>query len=49
MQEIFREEEEDARIGKTSWFCLSCDRGLKKFKGRIGEHLVADSLKGKKL
>lgn len=49
LESIFRESEDDARIGKTSWNCLSCDRGLKQFRGKVGEHLSGEAMKGKKL
>lgn len=36
IEQLFKESEDDARVGKTSWNCLSCDRGLKQFRGKIG-------------
>lgn len=41
--------EEDARIARKSWFCLSCDRKLNTFTGKIGEHIPNTGLKGSKL
>lgn len=38
------EGNEDARIAKTNWFCLSCDKGLTNYQGKIGQHMVWDSM-----
>lgn len=35
---------EDARIAKTSWFCLSCDKNLVGYQGKLGKHIVWDSM-----
>lgn len=39
------ESEEDACIARKNWVCLSCDKKLEKYQGRIGHHLVNDKLK----
>ena len=39
--------EEDAYIAKKNWFCLSCDRKLEPYRGKIGHHLVNAQIKGK--
>jgi hypothetical protein len=31
---------EDARIAKTNWFCLSCDKSLLGYQGKIGKHIA---------
>lgn len=38
------ENNEDARIAKTNWFCLSCDKNLQNYQGKIGRHIIWDSL-----
>ena len=35
---------EDARIGRTNWFCLSCDKNLQGYQGKIGKHVVWDQM-----
>jgi hypothetical protein len=35
---------EDARIGRTNWFCLSCDKNLLGYQGKIGRHVVWDQM-----
>jgi len=35
---------EDARVAKTSWFCLSCDKNLLGYQGKIGRHVVWDQI-----
>jgi hypothetical protein len=41
---VFSSEEtnEDARIAK--WGCLSCDKGLTNYQGKLGKHLVWDTM-----
>ena len=44
------DSEEDAIIAKKNWFCLSCDKKLENYRGRIGGHLTNSSmLKGEGL
>lgn len=43
------ESEEDATIARRNWFCLSCDRKLDKYQGKLGHHLVNSQLKTKTL
>ena len=38
------ENTEDARIAKTNWFCLSCDKNLSNYQGKIGKHVAWDSM-----
>ena len=33
------ESEEDAIIARKNWFCLSCDKKLESYRGRVGAHL----------
>ena len=35
---------EDARAAKKSWFCLSCDKVLQNYNGKVGKHIVWDAL-----
>lgn len=39
--------EEDARIAKKQWICLSCDKKLDNYTGKVGNHLVTSQLRGK--
>lgn len=41
--------EDDARIGRKNWFCLSCDHKLNNYTGKIGEHIPSPGPKGSKL
>jgi chromosome segregation ATPase len=45
-QKITSSEEanEDARLAKTNWFCLSCDKTLHNYQGKVGQHIVWDSM-----
>jgi hypothetical protein len=38
------ESNEDARIAKTNWLCLSCDKNLHNYTGKVGKHVVWDSM-----
>lgn len=44
--EIFKNEDntDDARIARTNWYCLSCDKNLQTYQGKIGRHVVWDSM-----
>lgn len=35
---------EDARIARTNWVCLSCDKNLLGYQGKIGKHVVWDQM-----
>ena len=35
---------EDARAAKKNWFCLSCDKVLQNYNGKVGKHIVWDGL-----
>ena len=39
--------EEDAYIAKKNWFCLSCDRKLEPYKGKVGHHMASGQVRGK--
>ena len=40
--------EEDARAARSNnWACLSCDKKLENFRGKVGHHLKSGNLKGK--
>ncbi len=41
--------EEDACIARKNWVCLSCDKKLDKYQGKVGHHLVNSQLKSKAL
>lgn len=41
--------EEDALIGRKNWFCMSCDKKLDKYQGKVGPHLPTSQLKSKNL
>lgn len=43
---LAREDEntEDARAAKKNWFCLSCDKVLQNYNGKVGKHIVWDAL-----
>ena len=31
--------EDDALLVKKQWTCVSCDKGLEKYGGKVGQHL----------
>ena len=35
---------EDARVARTNWVCLSCDKNLLGYQGKIGRHVVWDQM-----
>ena len=39
--------EEDACIARKNWICLSCDKKLDSYKGKLGSHLNIAQLKSK--
>ena len=39
--------EEDAYLARKNWFCLSCDRKLEPYRGKIGNHMVNSHIKAK--
>jgi len=39
--------EEDARIARKGWNCLSCDKKLDAYQGKVGTHIVSAVLKSK--
>ena len=39
--------EEDACIARKNWICLSCDKKLDAYKGKLGPHLSIAQLKTK--
>ncbi len=44
---VFKNEDstEDARIARTNqWNCLSCDKNLQSYQGKLGRHVVWDSM-----
>lgn len=41
--------EEDACIARKNWVCLSCEKSLDKYQGKIGTHLASAQLKSKTL
>jgi predicted ATP-dependent serine protease len=41
--------EDDALLVKKQWTCISCDKNLEKYAGKIGQHLNWESLSSKKI
>ena len=41
--------EDDALIVKKNWTCISCDKMIEKFNGKVGQHLNWDSIQSKKI
>lgn len=44
---LFKNEDntEDARIARTNnWYCLSCDKNLNTYQGKLGKHVVWDQM-----
>jgi hypothetical protein len=39
--------EEDAYIARKNWNCLSCDKKLEAYRGKVGTHLISAQLKSK--
>ena len=39
--------EEDTLIARKNWFCLSCDRKLEPYRGKLGNHLISNHVKAK--
>ena len=35
---------EDARVARTNWFCLSCDKSLLGYQGKVGKHVPWDAM-----
>jgi hypothetical protein len=35
---------EDALIARKNWFCLSCDKSLVDYQGKVGKHVVWDTM-----
>ena len=46
---IASNNEEDACIARRNWVCLSCEKKLDKYQGKIGSHLATGQLKTKPL
>lgn len=49
MSSLNRDDEtvEDARAAKKNWFCLSCDKVLEGYSGKVGRHIPWDALNSK--
>lgn len=43
------ESTEDARAAKKNWFCLSCDKVLEGYSGKVGRHIPWDALSPKNI
>ena len=39
--------EEDAYLARKNWFCLSCDRKLEPYRGKLGNHMINAQVKSK--
>ena len=49
-QMVSATNEEDALIARRNWFCLSCDKKLENYRGKIGQHLSSShQIKGEPL
>ena len=35
---------EDARVARTNWYCLSCDKNLLGYQGKVGRHVIWDQM-----
>lgn len=46
---IGNNNEEDACIARRNWVCLSCEKKLDKYQGKIGNHIATGQLKAKGL
>jgi hypothetical protein len=42
-------QEEEALVVKKQWTCVSCDKGLEKYQGKVGQHLNWDNVNAKKM
>lgn len=45
--EVFKNEDnnEDARIARSNnWQCLSCDKNLQAYQGKIGKHVIWETM-----
>jgi len=38
------ENTEDSTLARKNWFCLSCDKSLVDYQGRLGKHAVWEAL-----
>ena len=41
--------DDDALLVKKQWTCVSCDKNLDKYGGKVGQHLNWDTMNAKKL
>ena len=42
-------QEDEALLVKKQWTCVSCDKGLEKYQGKVGQHLNWDNVNAKKM
>ena len=42
-------QEDDATLVKKQWTCISCDKNLDKYQGKVGQHLNWDTISSKKI
>lgn len=42
-------QEDEALLARKQWNCASCDKGLEKYQGKVGQHLNWDTVSSKKL
>lgn len=42
-------QEDEALIVRKQWNCVSCDKSLEKYQGKVGHHLNWESMSAKKL
>lgn len=31
-------------MARTNWYCLSCDKNLMSYQGKVGKHVVWDTM-----
>lgn len=41
--------EDDALLVRKQWTCVSCDKNLEKYQGKVGQHLNWESISSKKI
>ena len=42
-------QEDEGLLVRKQWTCVSCDKGLDKYQGKVGQHLNWDTVASKKI
>jgi hypothetical protein len=42
-------KEDDGLIVKKKWACISCDKNIENYEGKIGQHLNWETVSAKKM